>query len=98
MHGSCKPGRTSYFISRTYVVREELCGDADGESTCKLSIAQTDHMSLPSPGDILRRTLLRTNAKDPRIATNLVPIMIPVNLHQKPNKPNHNEMLGSFAF
>ena len=98
MHGSCKPGRTSYFISRTYLVREELRADADGGSACTLSIDRTDLTSLPYPGDILRRTLLRTSAEDPRIAPIIVPISIQVKLHQKPSKPYHNEMFGSFAF
>ena len=47
LHGSSKPGRTSYYISRCYVIR------TSDDNNTRFELAQTDELSVPSNGEIL---------------------------------------------
>ena len=85
LHGSSKPGRTSYFISRRYIIRT-----SNDNGNTRFELAQTDELSVPSNGEILKTTMLRIDENDPRIAPNLVPISIPIQPQKITCKPNHN--------
>ena len=103
LYGSHKPGRSSYYICRTYIVREiidELMMENDLEDLhdIGLDLQRTDETILPPPKEILRRTLLRVTETDTRIAPNLIPISIPAPKRRLDCKPNHDPYFGSFAF
>ena len=61
-------------------------------------IERTEETMLPPPKEILRRTLLRVDEHDIRVAPNLIRISIPAPLHRIDSKPNHDQIFGTFAF
>ena len=83
LFGSKKPGRTSYYISKAYSVRCE-----ENENDFSIDLIETDLITLPSVHEILLRTKLRTDEKDKRIYSNIVPIKIPLNMNKQSCKPN----------
>lgn len=85
LYGSRKPGRTSYYISRCYVIRT-----SQDNGNTRFDLKQADLLSLPSNGEILRRTILRIDGYDLRIAPNIVSISIPLQPEEPTCKPNHN--------
>ena len=92
LYGGRKPGRTQYYISRCYVISTSY-----DHGSIRFDLERADLLSIPSNGDILRRTILRVDEYDLRIAPNLIPISLPLQQVKQTCKPNHNVKYGSFA-
>ena len=83
LYGSRKPRRKSYEMCRQYQIEYHIDG-----MELDIKLVDTNMEPLPRPYEILKRTILRTDENDARIAPLKREIKIPLAIVSDVCKPN----------